>query len=281
MAIDGSVFGHETEMIIPHITIVIPTALESNQKYLSLCLQSINRLNYPKDRIETIVVASRGFKPDLPAFAKPLLFQEHMHFAKAVNSGFRAASPDSDHYVIVSDDVVLTANSIGNMVSYLTNPKSKAVLGPISNCDQQLKYQLLFGINTGKEILTFDKPSYRYEETLQYHEAMLNAFSIYPRGCVHCNDLCFYMVLITKAAWMEIGELDETFKSGQEDLDYCVRAGRLRVPVARCLDSLVWHFGGVTAETVITDDIRKENIAHFESKFDCSWQKEGGGFKKN
>lgn len=255
----------KNKMTFPKVTMVIPTCYEKNQRYLDLTIRSIENLNYPKDKIEVIVVASNGFIPTVPHDVKLITHSERLHFSPAVNMGFREADPESELYMIVSDDLILTKNSLQKLVNQWAG--RDIILGPISNCENAMRYSLVFGFKKGNELKIFPQNVYRYDQTKDDHVDMMNADSFYSAGLWMTDALCFFSVLIPKTVWQKIGELDENFKSGQEDSDYCARARIMGIPVGICLDVFIWHFGGVTAEDMMTDEIRKESLNYFYQKY--------------
>lgn len=247
----------------PRVSLIIPTYLSSNQRYLDLCLESIANLDYPKDRIETIIVSSGGFKPTPNNTVRFILRDERLHYAEAINLGVANAGEDTDYYFLLSDDIILTKDSLSNLIR--TEWKQGVILGPISNCDNFRKYSLQFPLG-------LNKMQYRYESLIEIKTALMNATSLYPPGIWFQDVLCFYAVLIPKSIWETIGSLDETFKSGQEDVDYCLRAKDKKIAVAVDSSALIWHFSGVTADQTMNAEIRQTNLDEFEKKW---------GFKLN
>ncbi len=247
------------------ISIVIPTYLPSNQRYLDLCLRSIDNLDFPKDQLEVIVVSSNGFRPVVPDYVIKHYVEERLHFASAVNLGIKNCSPESTHYFLVSDDVILTRDCLKEM---LHNTQGRDyIMQATSNCDLGCKYSLVMGLKEDDGIIGVDSPKYHYEHLEPYFDRLMNATSFYPRGLIRYEYLCFYAVLIPKGVVEKIGLLDETFKSGQEDVDYCKRAYAADIPCGVVLSAVIWHFSGVTADLVMTKALRDENKDYFKDKW--------------
>ncbi len=254
----------------PKVTIVLVTYLKENQKYLDLALESINNLNYPIEQMELIVSSSGDYTPAvMPMKMKTLEVHSdiRLHFSAVVNQGVRAANPESEHYMLVSDDTMMTKNSLANLIDEAGIHVQPRVVGPISNCDNRSKYVLFFGFQIGDKQYQLTERFYRYDALAPYKAQLFNQDSHYPAGVLIQEHICFYAVLIPKVVWVKVGELDEKFLSGQEDIDYCFRCKEQGVPIVIALEAIIWHFGGTTADVVTTKDLRDFNINYFKEKW--------------
>ncbi len=249
-------------MSLPKVGLCIATYLESNQKYLDECLKSIKNLNFPKELLDVVVVGSGDYIPNTHGY-RSIHRNQQTHYPEACNIGVSSFSADCEYYLLLNDDTILTKNSL---IKLLSSASPDAIYQPISNCDNGWRYQL-------KMPLGLNKRFYRYEQILEHKtdthdpfQKMMDADSLYPQGMIIVDWVPFYATLIPKRIWNFVGPLDPRFKTGQDDIDYGRRAKAKGVPCAINLSSLIWHFGGVTADQVLTDDIRKENIDYFEMK---------------
>jgi hypothetical protein len=82
----------------------------------------------------------------------------------------------------------------------------------------------------------------------------------------------FFCIKIPHAIQVTVGELDERFRRGAEDDDYCVRCQRAGFPVLFALDSYVLHFQGKStwrgAETV---EEKRRRDQDFLTAFGAKW----------
>lgn len=251
----------------PKVSLIVVTYLEKNQRYLDLCLRSIENLDYPKDSFETIVVSSGAYVPKIPDCAKQVHNINDMHYPEAINFGAENTSLDSKHLLLLNDDTLLTKDSLKNLVHQVGD--AECIVGPTSNCDNHFKYHLALGYRKpdSNNLIQLDKRFYRYDDWAPIADELMNAESIYPSGFISQEFVCFYATLIPRKVWDKIGPLDRNFKTGQDDLDYCLRAKENKIPVVIALHALIWHFGGTTADEVLTNSIRNENIEYYKKKW--------------
>lgn len=251
-------------MIQPFISIIVVTYLKENQKYLDLALDSIKNLNYPRDRFEVILLSSGDHEPK---FDDGLVnihchSKDRKHYPESINRGVELANNEAYHYFILNDDVILTKDSLKELVE--TIGPMECIAQPISNCDNNMKYQLQLYVST----VLLGKRFYRYEDNPKiWWDQVKNAQSVYPRGILIPQWVAFYATLIPKKVWDKVGPLDPKFKTGQDDIDYCKRAAQLKIPSVVCLSSFVFHFGGVTADEALDWDTRLYNINYYKEKW--------------
>jgi len=255
------------QSLLPKVSLIVVTYLKANDKYLDLCLRSINNLDYPREKLDIILVSSGEYKPPKPLIDLPIRHfhsEKRLHFPEGVNFGVMHAAPDTQHLLLLNDDTILTKDSLHNLVWRIGD--ADMILQPISNCDNMCFYSLCLSYKKGQELKVFDKRFYRYDDVKEDTQYMMNAQSNYPPGIFLRDFVCFYATLIPKRVWDKVGPMDIRFMTGQDDCDYCLRAKKLGIPAAVELSSLIWHAGGVSADQVLTMEIRKANIEYYRAK---------------
>ncbi len=256
-------------MSLPRVSIVITTYAIGSFPYFSLCMESIRRLNYPKDKLDVIICChkqqfhsySKDYFKDFKVVS-PILAEYGN--SEGLNFGISHAAEGSEYYFILNDDVILTTDSLLNLVNKASD---QAIMMPISPCDNYRQYSLCMGfeIEGGYKIL--EKQFYRLPELKDFTNEMMAAKSVYPAGLLVMPQLCMFATLIPKAVWQKLGPLDENFKTGPDDIDYSIRANQAGIKLLVAIDSLVWHFGGVTADDTISVARRKKNLEYFKKKW--------------
>lgn len=247
------------------ISIILPTYLPENQRYLDLAIESINNLDFPKDQLELVVVASNGFVPivETTLALNCRLFNEKKTYSEAINLGIEMAR--GEFYFLISDDVILTKDCLSHL--YQIAKDNNAITQAISNCDNTRKYQLMMGFSNQTGFTAVVDTAYYYDHWAPIKNQLMNTKSVYPLGVLFSSWVCFYAVLIPKKVWVDVGSLDEGFRNGQEDVDFCIRARLKGITIVTALNSLIWHFSGKTADSIMTKEMRNKNLDYFEEKW--------------
>lgn len=251
-------------MTAPKVSIIIPTLSAKTKRYLDLCIESIRGLDYPKESLEVILSTPPSYCPTYEGVTTVLHSRER-EFAEAVNIGVERSDPNSKHIMLLSDDVIMTPDSLKHLV--MTAGDSEGLFAGISNCDNYWKYHLAFEVENKGERLAVNERFFRLEDVGFMVPAMMKAKSLYPPGAIRTDTLCFYATLIPRAVWNKLGVLDEGFKTGYEDTDYCERAKRAGIQMHIVLNALIWHFGGVTSSDTLTTAVREQNKKLFLDKW--------------
>lgn len=248
------------------VSIIVTTYLEQTKPYLDVCIESINNLVYPKDKIEVILVARKGYAPEYPNVKTVYPEEEEFHNAHGVRFGMQQASKDSKYLFYINDDVMLTKNSLIKITNCVGD--NMVIVNSISPCDNYMFYNLLFGFRDKDNNFCLLRDRFYKLENLQGHlKELMDADSLYPAGTVPVPYLCMYATLIPRKVYDLVGEWDDNFKTGQDDIDYALRAKQSGCGLFIALDSLVWHFGGRTADTTMNDQNRRDSAKYFVKKW--------------
>jgi len=220
----------------PKVDIVIPTF--NNLKYLQACVESIRKNT---DWPHNIIVVNSGTdgtadwlgqQPDIIAVNS----KERLHFSKANNVGIKVGK---EAYVcLLNDDTIVSESWLGALMHEAMKPGIGAV-GPFSNCDKTWLHNETI-VAGGLDL----HPAMALEEvagSIPHIYKWRHRKEVHPRGWV-----AFYCTLIPRGAMSKVGPLDEGFKSGDEDLDYCRRLSDAGYVSRQTYDSFVFHFGGRT-----------------------------------
>lgn len=247
------------------VSIIVTTYLEKTKPYLDLCIESIRNLNYPKENLEVILVGKESYQPTYEG-VRTIFTKDDRHTAEGINAGLKVISPESEYILYINDDVILTKNCLSRMIEAVGDEGIMA--NAISPCDNYLTYTLIMGFHdkNGDYVALSDR-FYEYEHLKDHFQEMMNAESIYPMGTMLQAYLCMYATLIPRKVFDKVGLFDENFKTGQCDLDYCIRAQREGFKTITVLNALIWHFGGRTSSHTLNTKIRRDNILYFKEKW--------------
>lgn len=113
----------------PEISVVIP--IRNSGKLIRKCLNSLKRLNYPKNKLE-IIIADGCSTDDTQKVAKSLGAKVILNKKKIVvagrNAGFRAAT--GELIAFSDDDCIFDKNWLKNSVKHFNDKKVGGVSGP-------------------------------------------------------------------------------------------------------------------------------------------------------
>lgn len=247
------------------VNIVIVTWDPKNQKFLDLCIESIQQLDYPKELIQVNIIARNGYLPQYEGCKTWAPEEDQFYPARAINHGFFVGSYFKPKYhLVLNDDVILTKDFLKNMVSIVGDNAFMA--NGLSPCDNGIAYQLAFKL--GNDFLHPDIRSFEYEQLALRLQECIDSGSLYGPGLVKQPFLCIYATLIPQTLVEAVGDWDENFKVGQDDLDYSLRAHQKGFGTMSVLNALCWHFGGSTVKTTLNQTMRYENVLYFKAKWD-------------
>lgn len=247
------------------VSIVVTTYLESTKKYLDLCIASIHNLNYPKELLDIVLVGRKGYLPQYPGVRTICPEEESFHNSVGLNCGFKATHENSKYILMLNDDVILTKNSLSHLVNAVGDKKVMA--NALSPCDNGTTYEMAMGYQKNDQIVWFEKNQHRYED---FHPEdfyyIMNSDSLCPPGVIYASWLCQYATLMPRSVISDVGFFDENFKTGQDDLDHCIRAAKRGYRFVTVTSALIFHFGGTSAQSTLNIDLRVKNIEYFKSK---------------
>ncbi len=240
-------------MSLPKVSIVITAYLPASKAYLDLCVQSIWNLDYPKELLETIIVAPESYHPMYEGALTISPPEPTYGCPRGLNFGIAQAS--NEILLVLNDDVILTKDCLKPLLNYMSIEKL-GILMPIGN-DMQMRYWMPLAVSG----------PYRLENLGESAKELMNAPWKMQTPMLMLHDtLCIYAYMIRKSVHDEIGGFDESLISS-DDIDFCFRLRHKGYLNAIALDSLVWHAGGASADTTFTPEMRVRGKELFDQKW--------------
>ncbi len=190
------------------------------------CLRSIQKLDYPKQKIEVIVIdnnSTDGSKEKiLQQFPKVIMIQNksNLGFATAINQGIRIAN--GSLIFITNDDVILEKNSLRIMSEFITKNQKAGVLGGkiyFKNKPKKIS-------STGFRLNTWTSHISQSPRPNEIHQPD------WVQGCA---------ILIPKMLLTKIKYLDEKYSHSFEDVDLCLRIRELGFQITYLPHAVFWH----------------------------------------
>lgn len=232
---------------IPYVSIIFPTFNGWNDT--RQCLESIKKMNYPEDKIETIIIDNHSTDETYKGIKKQfgwvnfVRLDKNFGFAKAVNVGIKMAK--GKYLLISNNDVIFEKRYLINLVNFLQeNPDVGIVGGKVYYKHPQEK------ISFAAARFNF------YTGLLRLHKAS-NKIST-SDWIPACN------MLIKREVLTNIGNFDEEFFFYFEDLDLCLRAKKAGYKIIYYPKATLWHGEGVS---INQEDPRRKTTFYYQGMF--------------
>src|SRR3989344_3969042 len=218
-------------MTLPKVTIIFPNHNGGRQPID--CLKSIQKLNYPKDKLAVIIVDNNSQDgSDLKIrkkFKSVKLIKNHQNvgFAQAVNQGIKIAK--GELIFITNDDIVFEKNSLRYAVEYLISHKDVGIVGGKIYYKDRPKKVCSSGFVMNKwtgDVHPSPNPNKLKEPD-------------WVQGCA---------ILIPKKLLSKIGNMDPDYFLSFDDYDLAQRVRNAAFKVVYYPKAVFWHGESLTVD---------------------------------
>lgn len=242
----------------PRVDIIIPTY--NNLEYLRLCIESVRRRT--TDWPHSLFVVDSGDdgtgewlrkQSDITVISSKM----RLTYAEAVNLGIRSTS--AKYVLLLNNDTIVSDRWLSAMMVEAMKP-GVGVVGPLSNCDKGWSHEEKIVVN-GVEL----KTSATIEDVANLIPG-IETFS-HPKRVTERFWIPFYAALLPREALDKVGVLDENFKNGHEDYDYCMRLKKSGYRIINTYDSFVFHFSMKTPRPGPLGEITERNVSVVNTKY--------------
>lgn len=221
----------------PKIHVAIPHYLPRSD-YLRLAVDSV--LNSAD---VDVIVSIASSSPNKISFkdSRVRIYQqsENMSFSQATNKAIENRDINTDYILLLNDDTIISKYSLLRMVK-ASEENNDAIINPLSNCDKGWLHN--FDLKIGELRLV---PNMSIDAVNDKQIKILQNTQFFDNGAfIESPFAAFYSTLIPICAFNKVGKLSEEYKSGSEDLDWCIRAKRFGYKVGWVANSFCMHFGG-------------------------------------
>lgn len=187
-------------------------------------------------------------------------------FARAANQGMRLA--EGELILLLNSDVIVEAGAIGKLAEYLECNAQAGIVGP------QMAYPNgEFQVSCGRSFSPLSElirlsTLYRYIPggSLLYPNRFNHSLFIHGGQVGWVSGGC---LMLKRELLEEIGELDEQFFFGVEDIDFCSRATEAGWQVVYLPKAKVLHYHGYSAggrRTLERMIMERDNLEYFMGK---------------
>ena len=196
------------------------------------CLASINKLNYPKNKIETIVIDNGSWDNSPEKIAgkfpqvKLIKLKKDIGLPASLNLGIKRSA--GKYIFIANDDIVLEKNSIKNMVNFLEKNTNVGVLG-------------------GK-VFYKDDPKKLSDSACDFNFYLGEI----KKGLAKGNQIKWLQscaIMIPRAIFQKVGLFDSGFYPLYfDDFDFCLRVKNSGFKIVYLPSAVFWHGVGKTTQ---------------------------------
>lgn len=244
------------------VTVIVPHHLNENQRYLDLTLDSLLKSTHKETQI--ICVADTPNVPRVPEGVRLIHRPQWNTASKKVNEVMRMTADETDYFMFVSDDVIVSKRCISELVDSLG--LYPLILGVKSNSDCTTRYiSPIELINQKGELKEFG-PDCEYEDLNGFYDSVLD-YSKANRCLIPQPWVSFYCVMIPKWVWNWVGDLDEALDSRHNDEDYCYRAKQKQIHSMIAMNAFAFHFGSKTLKISASSREQEQASKHFIDKW--------------
>ena len=256
-----------------HVTTLVTFHRADNRTYLELALRSFK--NQLKDLdghrlvvatcfqecfvVATEVCKSLGFEYVVAHDPKAIYYSQKMNVAG------KYIDDKSDFVFFLQDDVVLSEGCLKHLCEIAK--ERDLLINPASNADNGSQFFTDLNIQTSKGPLQLQQ-NMKIEDFDGEEELLFKKISIAPVA-IKVPLLATFCTLLKRKIWDELGGFDEEFKTGYEDLDFCMRAAQKHIPCLITLNTFCLHFQSVTANKEI--NVRRHDPDN-QARFKLKWQ---------
>ena len=192
-----------------------------------------------------VIIADNGSTDDSIDFLRKnypslrLIQMDKNHgFAEGYNRAI--AQINAEYYVLLNDDVEVTAGWIDKVVDLMDSDRSIAIAQPkLLMFDDRSRFEYAGGAGGFIDKLGYPFCRGRIFSTMEYDEGQYND----TREVFWASGAAMF---VRASVWREIGGLDGDFFAHMEEIDFCWRAKMKGYKVVACSDAQVFHVGGGT-----------------------------------
>lgn len=225
----------KVHVAIPHyaprtdyLLLAVRSVLASKEVEVTVAVASSSRLN-PSDAIGSLNDSR----------VKVYHQEQNMTFSQATNMAISMSSGDPDYYLLLNDDTIVSDHSLSRMIK-TSRSNGDAVVNPFSNCDYGWLHTSNIRFGNKQLVPAMDISQFTEEEFTTLSKSQFSD----DLGFRESPFAAFFATLIHKDVYNKVGRVNEEFRNGGEDADWCFRAKKMGIKVGWTPGAFIFHFGG-------------------------------------
>ena len=217
--------------------------------YLNDCFTSINNLNYPKEKIEVIMVDNKSGDKSTEYVEKKfpwiwVLKNDANNYCRACNLGIKNAN--SKFIIFLNNDMYVDKNWLNELLSVIKEDKKIGAVGGkilFLNGKIQSTGHIMFSNLSWKDRGFMEKDTKQYNQ-IEQMESLCGGAILYRRECLK-----------------DIGPFDERFHMYYEDVDMALRCKKKGWKLLYVPKAIAYHkFRGTATDEFVSLQSRKNSI---------------------
>lgn len=238
---------------LPSIAIIFP--IHNGWPDTRDCLESITKLNYPKNKLQLVIIDNgsqddslhkiKKYLKQKPLAVKLICNKVNVGFGKAFNQGIKAVK--TKLILVTNNDLVFTKDCLKNIVQGFEIGKK---IGIVSAAVFDKAYH------------RFNHDGFRLNPYLAYHQHDLTRANS-PRECDWSLGPCF---VIPKMLMEQLHGFDESYFVYFEDIDLSLRLRKLGYKIIYYPKAVAYHGYG---RTIFQEKLATIFYHNFYSRFRC------------
>jgi GT2 family glycosyltransferase len=187
--------------------------------------------------------------------------RENRGWCGGINQGIQLGR--NPNLIFMNNDVEISQGWLGNLIAFLdTHPRIGAV-GPLDSSSNDWQC-----VDRVRKTIVPQIPHFLTEDLHERNRIL--KYHFHRAGILIEGMLAFFCVALKRRTVNAVGLLDEDFKGGGDDDDYCRRLRKSGYVLGLSLDTYVVHHSSSTAKTVYAAaerrEMRKRNVARLREK---------------
>lgn len=217
--------------ILPRVSIIVP--VYNSQKLPGYLIKSLNLINYPRSKIEIIIVGILKKVNISGTFINHIFIPKKIGYGEAANIGIKKAK--GEYIFLINPDIKFEKLTLGYLMRFIMDDKTKAIIGP-----------RVYSMLQPNKISGFDLPVLQFNRSLGVIKPISSKNLSQLKTSIEVDWVSGSAMLFKRSLWKRLDGFDEQFYLYWEDADFCIRAKKLGLKIILVPQARIWHQGSAS-----------------------------------
>ncbi|CEG11354.1 hypothetical protein MSIBF_A140002 [groundwater metagenome] len=200
---------------LPFVSVIIVNW--NGQKYLKECFESLEKLNYPKEKYEVIIADNASSDDSVEYIKKKFpfvkIFELDKNYGFCKGNNLAAQNANGEYLVFLNNDTIVDKEWLKNLVRGVLSEKDVISAG----CKMLKPYKI-----DGKNVIDYAGGKFTYEMNL--YEGIYDTDDEKYSVQKYTGYGCCAGVIVERKFFLDIGGFDEYYFGGGEEVELGLRA---------------------------------------------------------